>query len=468
MAFFCFLCKKIYIYMNIMKLELSNINKIKTASINLKGLTVIAGTNDTGKSTLGKMLFTVVKSLREVHVNQKEKSANRVMEKLEQLYSSVTKKSLELSQSARERFRKEFMPPRLIREISSTFYGNLSGDEREQRLQIYIADKKAQILSFDFGPRLTESCNAKLDAIHDELSEKLEPNLLFAEELHVGIKSEFMNNVCSAGTNGSTISFYGEEGSVKVEINNDEIKDVKMSSDLYLLLTDVTFIETPLYMQLMTVLTESVTYKDSLSKGSILRALNPIVPMHIKDLANKLELSQYNFRKQEADAMGIGKIIDGNFEYDKKTKDFQIVSEHNGKTVKVNSINAAAGAKMFGLIQLLLDTGEINVNKMLIIDEPENHLHPKWQIECARLLVKMAKSGIPLMISSHSPYFIQGIRYFVNKEQAEELVNYYLAEVDKESGYSVVTEVTDDLNKVFMKLAEPMNEIMNLDCQDRK
>lgn len=67
------------------------------------------------------------------------------------------------------------------------------------------------------------------------------------------------------------------------------------------------------------------------------------------------------------------------------------------------------------------------------------------------------------MVSSHSPYFIQGIRYFANKEQAEEWVNYYLAEDDKETGYSVVTEVTDDLNKVFVKLAEPMNEIMNLD-----
>lgn len=452
--------------MSMMRLELSNINKIKSASIDLKGLTVIAGTNDTGKSTLGKMLFTVVKSLGETHVNQKEESANRIMEKLEQLYSSVTQRYFVSGKSdAREKFRQEFMPPRMMAEISSSFYGNplLSGDEREQRLQSYITDKKEQILNFDFSPNLRESCHAKLDAIYEEISEKIEPESLFAREFHTGIKSEFMSNVCSAGTNGSSIAFYGEEGYVRAEINNDEIEKVEMSSDLYLLLTDVTFIETPLYMQLMNIFSRAITYKDVASKRGIFGALNPIVPMHIKDLANKLELSQYNFGKQAADVMGIGKIIDGYFEYDKRTRNFQIVRKQHGKTVKVKSINVASGIKMFGLMQLLLEAGEINENRMLIIDEPENHLHPKWQIECARLLVRMAKTGILLMVSSHSPYFIQGIRYFANKEQAEELVNYYLAEEDKGSGYSVVTEVTDDLNKVFVKLAEPMNEIMNLD-----
>lgn len=449
-----------------MRLELTNINKIKSATINLKGLTVIAGTNDSGKSTLGKMLFTVVKSLGEAHVNQEEERASRIMEKLEQFYRSITQTFLMLNKSgAREKFKQEFLPPRMMAEISSSFYGNslLSGDEREQMLQSYIADKKAQILNFDFGTRLTESCNEKLDTIYEEISEKTEPGSLFAREFYSGIQSEFLSHVCSAGTNGSSIAFYGEEGCVKVEINDNEIKEVEMSPDLYLSLTDVTFIETPLYMQLMNVFSKAITYKELPSQRSIFGGINPVVPMHIKDLANKLELSQYNFGKRAADVMGIERIIDGYFEYDKRTKDFQIVRKQHGKTVKVKSINVASGMKMFGLIQLLLEVEEINENRMLIIDEPENHLHPKWQIECAHLLVKMAKAGIPLMVSSHSPYFIQGIRYFANKEQAEGWVNYYLAEEDKETGYSVVTEVTDDLNKIFVKLAEPMNEIMNLD-----
>lgn len=465
MVFFCLLCKRIDIIICMMRLELTNINKIKSAAIDLKGLTVIAGTNDSGKSTIGKMLFTVVKSLGETHVNKDEERMDRIQEKLEELYRYITRRYFIVNKiEEKEKFKQEFLPPRMMAEILSSFYGNssFSGDEREQMLQSYIADKKAQMRSFNFGSLLTESCNEKLDALYEEISEKTEPELLFAREFQSGIQSEFLSRVCSVGTDGSTVAFHGEEGCIKAKIKDNKIEEVHMSPDLYFSLTDVTFIETPLYMQLMNVFSRATTYKE-LSKRSKGININPVVPMHIKDLANKLELSQYNFGTRTVDAMGIERIINGYFEYDRKARDFQIVRKQHGKTVKVNSINVASGIKMFGLIQLLLEVEEISANKMLIVDEPENHLHPKWQIECAHLLVKMAKAGIPLMVSSHSPYFIQGIRYFANKEQAEEWVNYYLAEEDEGTGYSIVTEVTDDLNKIFVKLAEPMNEIMNLD-----
>ena len=46
-----------------MRLNITHINKIKKADIVLNGLTVIAGNNDSGKSTVGKLLFSVIKSL---------------------------------------------------------------------------------------------------------------------------------------------------------------------------------------------------------------------------------------------------------------------------------------------------------------------------------------------------------------------------------------------------------------------
>lgn len=46
-----------------MRLNITHINKIKKADIILNGLTVIAGNNDSGKSTVGKLLFSVIKSL---------------------------------------------------------------------------------------------------------------------------------------------------------------------------------------------------------------------------------------------------------------------------------------------------------------------------------------------------------------------------------------------------------------------
>ena len=45
-----------------MKIELENVGKINKAQIRLDGITVIAGENSTGKSTVGKMLFCVFKA----------------------------------------------------------------------------------------------------------------------------------------------------------------------------------------------------------------------------------------------------------------------------------------------------------------------------------------------------------------------------------------------------------------------
>lgn len=46
-----------------MKLKLNNIGIIKEAEIKIDGLTVIAGKNDSGKSTVGKVLFTLIKTI---------------------------------------------------------------------------------------------------------------------------------------------------------------------------------------------------------------------------------------------------------------------------------------------------------------------------------------------------------------------------------------------------------------------
>lgn len=125
-------------------------------------------------------------------------------------------------------------------------------------------------------------------------------------------------------------------------------------------------------------------------------------------------------------------------------------------------MNVASGIKTFGIIQLLLDANELNPGKMLIIDEPENHLHPKWQIDCAHLIVNLVKEGIPVMVSSHSPYFIQGIRFFAEREEINDLVKYYLAENETDTDLSILEDVTDNLNKIFIKLSEPLNNIMNI------
>lgn len=46
-----------------MKLHIENIGKLKSADVTLDGITVIAGKNNTGKSTVGKTLYCIFNSL---------------------------------------------------------------------------------------------------------------------------------------------------------------------------------------------------------------------------------------------------------------------------------------------------------------------------------------------------------------------------------------------------------------------
>ena len=101
---------------------------------------------------------------------------------------------------------------------------------------------------------------------------------------------------------------------------------------------------------------------------------------------------------------------------------------------------------------------------MLIWDEPEIHLHPEWQIVFCRIIIELVANGIPIVVSSHSPYFVQALRYFASAKGIEKDVKYYLAEESDDEMLSNVREVTNDLNRVFSLLAAPLRDIMNVDA----
>ena len=88
-------------------------------------------------------------------------------------------------------------------------------------------------------------------------------------------------------------------------------------------------------------------------------------------------------------------ITGGCFNFDSHKRKITWVKD--GK--QYSPVNVASGIKAFGVMQLLLETHSINEEKMLIWDEPENHLHPEWQIKFAELLVRMTQVGVPIVVS---------------------------------------------------------------------
>ena len=57
---------------------------------------------------------------------------------------------------------------------------------------------------------------------------------------------------------------------------------------------------------------------------------------------------------------------------------------------------------------------------------------------------------------------METLSYFTEKHELNKFVNYYLAK-ETEDRLSELEDVTKDLNQIFVKLAQPMNEIINIE-----
>ena len=78
-----------------MKLSIRNVGKLKEADVEINGITVITGENDTGKSTVGKVLWSVFNGFYEINekvykekVSELEKIVDKLMK--ENGYDKIT------------------------------------------------------------------------------------------------------------------------------------------------------------------------------------------------------------------------------------------------------------------------------------------------------------------------------------------------------------------------------------------
>lgn len=125
--------------------------------------------------------------------------------------------------------------------------------------------------------------------------------------------------------------------------------------------------------------------------------------------------------------------------------------------------DCATGVKSFSILQLLLKNGFLQKDTLLIIDEPEAHLHPQWIVEYARMIVLLHKEiGVKFFIASHSTDMISAIRYIAAKEEVQDSLNFYLAEDSEETPYEYTYRALgldiDPIFKSFNKSFEKIDE----------
>jgi len=184
--------------------------------------------------------------------------------------------------------------------------------------------------------------------------------------------------------------------------------------------------------------------------------LNFSLPDEVGDLVLRVSqpkvLTRHNRQFQE-----IKQLINGEVYYDSSADN--IFYKKSGLKDKLDMYETSNGIKMFGFLQILILNETIKRGSTLILDEPEVHLHPKWQLEYAKIIVFLVTEGVKVLVTSHSPYMVEALELYAKKEGIEN--NFYLA--TKVDGTSVIEEVSDSLEQIYRTLAEPISILEELD-----
>ena len=177
----------------------------------------------------------------------------------------------------------------------------------------------------------------------------------------------------------------------------------------------------------------------------------------------------------EQDANKMSDIFDAVANKDKLEEIKSLLSHpYNGRTVRKNGLyfyndgksdidfrNLSTGLKSFALIERLLESGKLKSKDVLILDEPEIHLHPEWQLIYAELIVLLQKTfDLTILLVTHSFHFLESLKFFIDKYGITEHGNFYTPQKSK-NGF-IIAETDDVLYDSMDSLSKSSFDLARL------
>ena len=200
-----------------MKLFLKNIGKIDEASVEIDGITIIAGENNTGKSTVGRTLFSVFNSFYNIDEQIKVERIKSVEKLIDLIYHNATKR---LTRT----FDMEETAQCIVEQIDL-----FRGDTKSIREEIIKS-----IMQYDeyFEKHLN---NADIDGIVLRIKELLNVSDvdIFKSVLEKKLNAEFnaqISNIYSESV--GTIQLQIKDEYIDISIEKNNVADVKRSISL--------------------------------------------------------------------------------------------------------------------------------------------------------------------------------------------------------------------------------------------
>ena len=479
-----------------MELFLNNVGIIKEANILLDGLTIITGKNSSGKTTIGKVMYSLLSAGSNLEKAFEESKRTYICSQLSKIEST-----LRIRRSRIRRFNREGKYTSDLDEIMTILSmhdfrrfdtGHLveflvATQKTISELTPEIYKKYIMDSYIEYGFENDSFLNALYENFYEWKKEVLDictttMDLVDDEKAFYNFLKDRTSAFLNHEFNGQIKPVKHRKYVSKIELQNQReyIVKARVKSEKHVSFLEESsfvypfdrciFIDNPfvidklqeygsLYHSAYRNFDECdsksiITSEDIKDHDEILSEL--LINSEKKNYFDDLELQN----KYRSIFEKINDIVPGEFA---QTSDGYFYVE-DGTPLSVR--NLATGSKMFFIIKKLLLNGLIDSNTMLILDEPESHLHPEWINKFAEILVLLVENvKVNVLLTTHSPNLMLALNVYAQKMQLTDKSHFYLAEKCDEEYFSKIRCIDESIGEGYAHLSIPLIE-MNLELEE--
>ena len=417
-----------------MKLTLKNIGKIDKATIEFYGLTVIGGENNTGKSTVGKVLFAICNSFFALDKKIEFERRTNVENLISRLYlGNGMRPFARLDENA--------IAGKILKTLGNRVNESTDIDVQEEIIDIIKEYDESRAKGID--EKILKDVSSNIKTVLQVTDYEI-----FTTILEKKLVAEFNEQISNI--------FNEKTGEIQLEYKNQDFRTIvkdsfitEISHNVFLPFNaDVIYIDDPFILENYRLSLPPFFYGYFDHQGYLRSKLN-----QFSDRGNVIDDIIVNEKLKDVfDKLSV--VCGGDIVIDKP----QVGYRRKGSKKALNIHNLSTGFKTFVILKILLLNGSLGQNGVLILDEPEIHLHPEWQLLFAEIIVLLQKEfDLYVLLNTHSPYFLRALEVYAAKHNVTDKCKYYLAENVKDK--AVIADVTDDLEKIYAKLAHPLQKL---------
>lgn len=426
------------------RLRINNFAKIRHADIQFNGITVIAGKNNTGKSTIGKVLYSLFNSFYNLDAKIESRRGTEIYEICYSLVRNIVLHSYNNGRYTENSVRFRLLGSKISAELrDSILEKELKNFSREVFEQLIVDTVHKFDIVLEEKIKLPE---AEIESAYEKIvARKVEDDYKIALELiqryFAGVFNDQMKCL-RGGENVSDISLTIKDQDLILRFCDNECSEWQSE---YSILHEAFFIDDPFILDdLSSIYLDYDTMRTT--KRQLIRCFeNPGNDRldGVFDAINAKENLKEIYRI-------LGKVTEGKIT--RQNGSWSLDTEQFTEPLYFE--NLSAGLKSFVLIKILLERGILKEKDILILDEPEIHLHPEWQLLYAEIIVLLEKKfDLSIIVTTHSRDFLEAIELYAKKYGLEHRCNYYLSQL--KDGLAEFEEVSGHMEKIYEQLVTP-------------